>query len=472
MIDIERVKICSTRLKKKIILEDSRDLTFYNQFKSMESRIFVRGRILAKRNFGKICFASISYNNENIELAFFKDLLPAYKLIDALDLGDIIYVSGAYTDRTKNKQCLTVYNWTINAKCLNNLPDKYSGLIDQEIKFRQKYLQLIVYKSSYNFFKLKQKAIQFIRGYLNTNHQALECFMPTLERTYGGAMAKPFETILNESKKRYYLSVSPELKLKELIVAGFQNIYSFAKCFRNEGIDRTHHPEFQMLEAYFQDKNHLEMAKITEEIIKTICQVFHQAPSFIYNSKKINLQNWITRDYFELITDYTKGILPTLKNESAKTIHALLIKPYSAFELNLNKQPLDTDYLLDEIFSIHVQPNLIQPTHVINFPVISTPLCKRNPEEPNTLRQIESYICSQEVANIYDEEVDFVLLERAIFEHAEKTNNPAVYNSEFLTAMSYGCPVLGGLGIGLDRVFNLIGASNKSLKSTILFPLS
>lgn len=440
--------------------------------------VAVAGRIMTFRRMGKATFCDIQDETGRLQIYFRKNDLPeTYDLLKYLDIGDIIGVEG-FVFRTRMGE-ITVHcqNFQILCKSLTPIPvpkieEDESGnkiihdqFTDKELRYRRRYIDLIVNPDVKEVFRTRAKIIRFIRNYFDERGW-LEVETPILQPIYGGATARPFITHHNALDIDLYLRIADELYLKRLIVGGFEGVYEISKNFRNEGMDRMHNPEFTALEIYVAYKDYFWVMELVEDLLSNLVLNLFGKESINYDGKEIFfIKPFQRRKMFDLFKEYTGEDLKD-KNEDE------LRKVANRFELELPPNAGKAK-ILDEIFSEIVQPNLIQPTFVIDYPIEMSPLAKRHRSDLGLVERFELFVNGFEIANAFSELND-PRDQRARFEEqallrAKGDEEAMVIDEDFLYALEVGMPPTGGLGIGIDRLVMLL-TNQKSIRDVILFP--
>lgn len=408
----------------------------------LEPRVNVKiaGRISTIRRMGKAGFAHLLQNGERLQIYVRKDAVSEndFALYDKLDLGDIIGVEG-YLFRTRTGE-LSVHaeHLYFLAKTLYSMPEKWHGLEDVEIRYRQRYLDLISSPESRNVFVTRAKIIASLRRQLEA-HGFLEVETPMLQPLYGGAAARPFRTHHNALDIDLYLRIAPELYLKRLVVGGLERVYEINRNFRNEGISTRHNPEFTMLEFYQAYTDYLGMMELSEELLKNAAIDATGSAVVEYQGEKIDFGNFRRVTMREAVGD------PNLKGQA-----------------------------LVDAFERDIESTLIQPTIVYDYPVEVSPLSKNKPSDPDFVERFEIYVAGMEIGNAFTELND-PNEQRHRFEMQlslrEKGDQEAhQMDDDYVRALSYGMPPTGGEGIGIDRL-TMILTNTRSIRDVILFPL-
>lgn len=438
------------------------------KFQQMENKsVKVAGRIISLREHGKSTFAHLRDAAGKIQIYFNFNQLgkEKYDLVSLIDIGDFLGVEGKVFKTKTGEITILVEDYVFLSKCLLPLPEKWHGLKDVEIRYRQRYLDLIANEEVKNIFITRAKIINLIRKYLN-ERGFLEVETPILQVIPGGASARPFITYHNALDINLYLRIAPELYLKRLVVGGFEKVYEINKSFRNEGISTLHNPEFTMLEVYKTYADYQEVMRFTEELILYLAENVKGTTEIEYQGKKINFSPPFERiSYNEAIYKYTGIDFKNLKEENLKEVIEKL-----NLEISENKNRWEVS---EEVFKKHVEKNLIQPTFVYDFPKEISPLARCKKQDKETAERFELLISGFEIANAFSELND-PLEQRERFEiQASKKGKPdeeAHYiDEDFLRALEYGMPPTGGLGIGIDRLVMLF-TNSASIREVILFP--
>jgi lysyl-tRNA synthetase class 2 len=443
-------------------------LQIIENFNILENKeVKIAGRIISLREHGKSTFAHLKDVKGKIQIYFNFNQLgeEKYNLLSLLDVGDFIGVKGKVFKTRTGEVTVLVEDYAFLSKCLSPLPEKWHGLKDVEIRYRQRYLDLIANEEVKNIFITRNKIITLIRNYLN-EREFLEVETPILQSIPGGAAAKPFITYHNALDMNLYLRIAPELYLKRLVVGGFEKVYEINKSFRNEGISTLHNPEFTMLEVYQSYVDYQEVMKFTEDLIYYLAKNIKGDTTIEYQGKKINLLPPFERiSYVEAILKYT-GI--DFKNVKEEDIPEIAKNLKLETQKNIGKWELG-----EEIFKKYVEENLVQPTFVYDFPKEISPLARCKKDDKEFTERFELLISGFEIANAFSELND-PLDQRERFEEQIKKrlsgDEEAHYlDEDFLKALEYGMPPCGGLGIGIDRLV-MIFTNSPSIREVILFP--
>ena len=424
----------------------------------------VAGRLMAWREHGKTAFADLRDQTGRLQLYFAQDRLPdSFELLKSLDLGDLIGVSGELFATRTGEKTLRVAEWVILAKSLRPLPEKWHGLKDVEIRYRQRYLDLIVNPGVRETFQRRSRMVAAIRRFLEARG-FLEVETPMMQPVPGGAAARPFRTHHQALDLDLYLRVAPELYLKELLVGGFERVYELGRDFRNEGISTRHNPEFTMLEVYQAYSDYAGMRVLTEELITAVAQELHGGDTVPSGGGKLSLKRpWRQATFFELLKSAT-GV--DCRNEVQARAAAARVGVPSGPAVPLAA-------VWDKLFEKAVQPTLVEPTFVLDYPIALCPLARRKLDDPTLAERFELYVGGLELANAYSELNDPIEQRERFAEQLKVRPSGAeqeFYADEaFVKALEYGMPPAGGLGIGIDRLAMLM-THTTTIREVILFP--
>jgi len=457
--------------------------TILNEFDTDSNNftdVCVAGRIMSRRIMGNASFAELMDSSGRIQVYFRRDdICPdedktLYNTVfkRLLDIGDIIGVRGYVFKTQMGEITIHAKEFTILSKSVRPLPIvkakdgiTYDMVTDPEMKYRQRYVDLIVNPEVRGVFKMRTQIVQSMRELFNS-YGYLEVETPILQPIPGGAAARPFITHHNTLDIPLYLRIANELYLKRLIVGGFEGVYEFAKDFRNEGMDRTHNPEFTVMEIYVAYKDYNWMMSFTEEIIKKVALDLYGSAEIIYDDLEINLNPPYKRiSMIDAIKEYT-GVDISGMDEAAlrKTCNTLGVP---------NSPEMGKGKLIDQIFGEKCEEHLIQPTFIIDYPIEMSPLCKRHRTNPELTERFELFINGKELCNAYSELNDPIdQLERFQdqIKLSEKGDDEAMFiDMDFVRALEYGMPPTSGMGIGIDRLTMLLTNQN-SIQDVLLFP--
>ncbi len=425
------------------------------------------GRLMAKRGMGKTMFAPLDDEWGRLQVYFKKDDLGdevfarAQKL---LDLGDLIGVEGFLFETRTGELTIHVEKWELLAKALRPLPEKYHDM-SVELKSRRRHLDLAMNQESRERFRRRSSIITALRGLLDAEG-FLEVETPALQPLYGGATARPFVTRHNALDMELYLRIADELYLKRCIVGGFDRVYEIAKDFRNEGMDRTHNPEFTMLEAYAAYWDYNDMMDLSERLLRTLGERFGDEGRVTFGDAEVDFSQPFRRVRF----------MDALAEATGKDLAAVADADLAALAREHGvtvKKGMGRDKVLDEMFSLLVEPGLIQPTFVMDHPRELSPLAKDHRETPGLVERFELFVCGFELANSFSELND-PREQRRRFEAqmdlaAAGDDEAQQLDEDFLAALEHGMPPTGGIGFGVDRMIMLFTDSH-SIRDVLLFP--
>ncbi|MBH8577902.1 lysine--tRNA ligase [Nostocaceae cyanobacterium CENA369] len=444
----------------------------------VDLEVAIAGRIMLRRFMGKLAFVTLQDETGTIQLYLEKKRIDesmadivanAFKQLDKLtDIGDILGVQGTIKRTEKGELSIYVKQYSILTKSLLPLPDKRHGLTDIAKRYRQRYVDLIVNPEVRQTFRRRAQITAGIRRYLE-ERDFLEIETPVLQSEAGGADARPFITYHNTLEMELYLRIATELHLKRLIVGGFEKVFELGRIFRNEGISTRHNPEFTTIEVYQAYADYNDMMALTEGIITTVAQEVLGTLQITYQEKPVDLTPpWRRVTMHDLVKEYTG-----LDFNSFQTLEEAKAASKNAGLENI-EDVASIGKLLNEAFEQKVEENLIQPTFVIDYPVEISPLAKPHRSQPGLVERFELFIVGRETANSFSELTDPIdqrerLEEQAARKAAGDLEAQGV-DEDFLTALEYGMPPTGGLGIGIDRLVMLL-TDCASIRDAIAFPL-
>jgi len=426
------------------------------------------GRVMASRLMGKVSFLDIRDSSGKIQLYFRNDLLnkDALKLLKDIDIGDIIGVSGRLFRTKSGEPTLDVEDLTLLAKSLQPLPEKWHGLSDIDKRYRQRYLDLIANTEAKEIFHMRSRIITAIRQFLN-RRGFIEVETPVLQPSAGGALARPFITHHHALDQNFYLRIAPELHLKRLIIGGFDKVYELGRIFRNEGISTKHNPEFTMLESYETYADYNDVMRMVEEMVSEVSQQVLGRDKVEFGGNTINLKPpWPRLELRQAIKEYSGIDFDKYPDADSLRTKMLQLK----MEVDPEK---DRGRLIDELISTFVEPNIIQPTFVLDYPVEMSPLAKIKPDNDRLVERFEAFAGGMEIANAFTELNDPIeQRQRFLRQQKERQIEGEVVETideDFLLALEYGMPPTGGLGVGIDRLVMLL-TNQPSIREVILFP--
>jgi len=449
----------------------------YSKFE--EKDVSIAGRLMAIRKMGKASFAHIQDFRGRIQIYLRRDDLgEMYKAFKLLDIGDIIGVKGFVFKTRTGEITVHVKSLKLLAKSIRPIPiakeamdEKgnkivYDQFADKELRYRQRYVDLIVNRDVMEVFVKRSKIISAFREYLDSRGM-IEVETPILQPLYGGAAARPFITHHNALDVNFYLRIADELYLKRLIVGGFDGVYEISKDFRNEGMDRTHNPEFTMMELYVAYKDYFWMMNFVENMIYEISLKVFGTSEFEIEGRKIDFKPpWKRISMVDKIKEKTGiDVLEISRDELFEKVKAMDVELIG----NENKGKL-----IDELFSVAVEPELIEPTFVLDYPIEISPLAKKHREKDGLVERFEGYVVGREICNAFSELNDPIDQKERFIEQkkaADAGDEEAVnqIDEDYVQALEYGMPPTAGLGIGIDRIVMLL-TNQPSIRDVILFP--
>lgn len=434
------------------------------------AQVTVAGRIMgARRVMGKLAFAHIADESGQIQIWLSKaDLGDEWfaRFRDDLDSFDIIEVTGVLRRTKSGEPSVFVEQMGVLAKALNPPPEKWHGLTDVEARLRERYLDLIVNPEVRAIFRTRATIVTTMRRFLD-ERGFIEVETPTLQPIYGGASARPFVTHHNQLKQDLYLRIAVELYLKRLITGGMGRVYEISKVFRNEGVDRTHNPEFTMMECYQAYADYHDIMRLVEELFRAVALAVHGTTVITYQGQSIDFgPDWQRVSIPEAIAEKT-GIDILQVTELAPLQAAI-----RAAGLRVDSKP-SWGKQVDELFSEYVQPLLIQPTFILDHPVPLSPLAKKRPDQPLLTERFEPIVAGMELGNAFTELNDPLDQEQRFLEqgraYAAGDDEAQQMDTDYLNALMYGMPPTGGLGIGVDRLVMLM-TDQSTIREVVLFP--
>lgn len=432
-------------------------------------KVIVAGRVTAQRSHGKASFMDLTDRTGRLQLYFRQNALgdENYQLLDNIDLGDTIGVTGTMFRTRRGELSVKIEQWTILSKALIPPPEKWHGLKDVEIRYRQRYADLLSNEEVRNNFILRSKIVSALRNFLDEKG-FLEVETPVMSTLAGGASARPFKTHHNALDMQLYLRIATELYLKRCIVGGLERVYEVGRTFRNEGVSTRHNPEFTMMELYQAYADYEDMMDLTQELIQHLCQKVLKSYKTTFLGHEIDLEPDFQRiSMDELFQKHLGRSIHELRDP--KILFAL------ADELKLGLTPKNTTvaHAIDKIFDHSIQHHLVQPTFVTDYPIELSPLAKRKAEDPQLTDRFELFVAGTEIANAFSELND-PEDQRQRFEdqqaNKEIDDEAHPIDEDYINALEYGMPPTGGLGIGIDRLVMVL-TSQDSIRDVILFPL-
>lgn len=428
------------------------------------------GRLMAQRGHGAIVFADLMDQTGKIQILFKKDSLDETELfiLDRLDLGDIIGVTGTVFTTKAGEITIEVQRLSLLTKSLHPLPSTWYGLKDTEERYRQRYVDLILNPEVRKVFDIRTKILTSMRRFLD-NEGFVEVETPVLQPIYGGAVARPFTTYHNALKSNFFLRIADELYLKRLIVGGYEKVYEVAKDFRNEGIDRQHNPEFTQIEFYWAYADYNDLMDLSERMLSTVVKD-------ATGSYQINYQG--------SVVDFTPGWQRITMRDLVKKhteIDIDIVNTEESLREEIKSRGLEVDLkgvfgfanVLDSLYKAYARPHVVGPVFLIDHPYEAKPLAKRKPNDPTKVASVALLISGFEVFNAYSELND-PIDQRARWEEEKALGEAGfdeamVMDEDYIRALEFGMPPTAGWGMGIDR-FTAIVADQPSLKDVIIFP--
>ena len=439
----------------------------YDEFENKD--VSVAGRIMAKRIMGKASFCTIQDSAGSIQsYVSINDLgEESYKAFKTFDIGDIIGLKGFVFKTRTEEISIHAKEVVLLSKSLRDLPEKFHGLKDMDLRYRQRYVDLIVNPEVKNTFEMRSKIIKEIRNFLDSQNY-VEVETPTLSTIAGGAAARPFETFHNALSLDMYLRIALELNLKRLIIGGFDKVYEMGRVFRNEGIDIRHNPEFTELELYAAYQDYNDMMDLVESMFSSIAEKLLGTTKISYQGQDIDLTpGWKRITMIDSIKEVT-GIDFNNINTDEEAINLAKEKGIELPESKLNR-----GYIINEFFEEFVESTLIQPTFIYDYPIEVSPLTKKKPSDGRLTERFEVFICGREYGNAYSELNDPIdQYERFLAQVKQREagdDEANMMDDDFINALEYGMPPTGGLGIGVDRLVMLL-TDSASIRDVLLFP--
>lgn len=453
--------------------------------------VCVAGRLMLFRAMGKNAFGQIQDMGHNLQFMVSREHtkltgftateeLTAAKVIEKkVDLGDIVGIKGYLFRTQKNELTVLVTEFTLLSKALLPLPDKHSGLVDKELRYRKRWLDLIDHKDVLRTFVLRSRIVSIVRAF-HAEHNFLEVETPILQNIYGGAAARPFTSHLNALDKEMYLRIALEISLKKLLVGGMKRVFEIGKIFRNEGIDRTHNPEFTMIESYAAYWDYSDVMSFCERLLERIALELYQTTIIpiapMEGAEPVNVDfkaPWARMTMAEAILKWTHIDVATATEDEMRAKVASLgtVDPK---EIKKANRGLLTQLLFEEFCEQH----LIQPTHITDHPIETTPLCKPHRDaklrERGFVERFESFVLGRELCNAYTELNDPVVQRKLLVDQnaAREAGDDEAHplDEEFIEAVCQGMPPAGGIGIGIDRLVMLF-TQQPSIRDVLFFPI-
>ena len=438
------------------------------ELEAKKTSVVVPGRILSIRKMGRATFFNVSDGRSRLQ-AYIREDKPgsaAYELFGLLDLGDVVSVAGTLFKTRTGELTVLCDSVTFLAKALHPLPEKWHGLQDVELRYRQRYLDLIMNPDVGEVFRLRSAIVAHIRRFFD-GRGYIEVETPMMHAVPGGALARPFKTFHNALGLDLYLRIAPELFLKRLVVGGLDKVYEINRSFRNEGIDAQHNPEFTMLEFYEAYKDYYDMMDLTEELLTGMTEALLGKAEVPFGEHTISFKRPYKRlKFMDACVSYS-GLAPSRFSDRQGLIEF-------AEGLAPEKKPLTYGKALDVLFDRFVKDKIVQPTFITNPPKEISPLAKTSRDNPEEAERFELLVAGMEVANAFSELTDpaeqLARFEDQAEEKRKGDEESHPVDMDYVEALEYGLPPTGGEGIGIDRL-TMILANRKSIREVVLFPL-
>ena len=429
--------------------------------------VTVAGRVTAQRLMGKVAFLDLRDGSGRIQLHLRRDLLgERFDALSLVDLGDFLEAGGKVFRTRTGEVTVAVTSWRTIAKALRPMPEKWHGVTDVETRYRQRYLDLMANERSREIARAASRVVAAVRRFFE-QRDFMEVATPVLQQSAGGAAARPFVTHHNALDRDLYLRISLELHLKRLLIGGFDRVFEIGRVFRNEGVSHRHNPEFTLLESYEAYTDYRDVARMVEELLRSVAEEVAGTLQLQYGEHSLDLAApFATTTFREALLAH--GDFDWLEMRDAAALRALAAERGVAVE-----QHASWDGALDALWSALVEPKLVQPTFVFDYPVEISPLAKRRRDDPRVAERFELFVGGHELANAYSELNDPVEQRERMRAQAAKAaaGDEAVElaDEEFLLALEHGMPPAGGLGVGLERLIQLVTGEH-SIREVILFP--
>ncbi|WP_154223517.1 lysine--tRNA ligase [Marinicella rhabdoformis] len=429
----------------------------------------VVGRMMSKRLFGKGGFANLRDVSGDIQLFIQLNQVGEEKFADfkTWDMGDIVAGKGVLFKTKTNELSVKVTELELITKSLRPLPEKFHGLSDQETRYRQRYVDLIMNQDSADVFKMRSRMVSHIRHFME-QRDFLEVETPMMHMIPGGATAKPFTTHHNALDLELFLRVAPELFLKRLTVGGFEKVFEINRNFRNEGVSTKHNPEFTMMEFYWAYADYNELMDLTEAMFRSLAENVKGETAFEYQGNQLDFaQPFRRQSMASLVAEYNEGL-------SENDCHNLSVMQSYCADNNISiDKKWKKGKLLAELFELTVEEHLIQPTFVTEYPIEISPLSRRNDENPEITDRFELFICGNEIANgfseLNDPEDQAERFKAQVAEFEAGDDEAMHFDADYIRALEYGMPPTAGEGIGIDRLVMLF-TDSASIRDVLLFP--
>lgn len=446
-------------------IEELQELDEESEEELPEDEFSTAGRVMEIRSFGELVFLDLRGERQEIQLIV-RDDEELLEEVESLYRGDIIGVEGNLTYTEKGEFSLMSENLEILSHGVRHIPKEHFGVEDEELQYRNRALHLVTDMEARDTFRTRSQIISEIRDFLESR-EFMEVETPTIQPVYGGAAAEPFTTHVNALDQEHYLSISPELYLKRLIIGGYERIFEITKNFRNESIDTTHNPEFTMMEIYQAYADYEDMMDLMEKLYEQVAIEVTGSAEVEYQGEILDFSApWSRMTMREAIQEYGGFDVENLSDEEIRE------------RMEENGAELDSDYerglAIAELFEEVAEENLVQPVHIIDHPEETTPLCMQHREENGLIERFESFAAGMELSNAYTELRD-PIRQRNLFEEEQRRQEEGddeahPIDMDFVEALELGMPPTGGLGIGIGRMVMLM-TDQESIRDALLFPM-
>ncbi len=452
----------------KLLREKYKDLKTEEDTPKNPEEFSLTGRIVLLRKMGKASFFHIRDRYGDMQAYIKQDIVGEdnYKIFRLTDLGDICALKGTIMVTQTGELTIRVSEYIHLSKALKPLPEKFHGLTDVEERYRRRYVDLIMNQQAKNIAFLRPAIIKEIRDFLSAK-EFVEVETPTLHPILGGASARPFITHHNTLDKDFYLRIATELSLKRLIVGGMEKVYEIGKCFRNEGMDLTHNPEFTSMELYQAYGDMGDMMDLSEELIRHLANKVCKSLKVTWMNEEVDFEPSFKR---ASMTDLIKQYSGIDFVKISSTEEAIELAKKHGIEV---EKHFDYGHIVNAFFEKYVEEHLIQPTFVMNHPLSISPLAKKCKDDPRFTERFELYVCRKEICNAFNELNDPIdQYNRFLNQVKEKESGneeASEMDNDFIEALEYGLPPTAGIGFGIDRLIMML-TSNNSIREVILFP--
>ncbi|HEC83396.1 MAG TPA: lysine--tRNA ligase [Firmicutes bacterium] len=432
----------------------------FENLSTSETPVRAAGRLMSKRPHGKSCFGHIRDLKGDIQVYFKFDDLGAekFELLDLVDIGDTVGVEGIVFKTRTGEITIRVKDYQVLTKAIRPMPEKWHGLKDRETRYRQRYVDLAFNMDVREIFVKRATIIRTIRRFLD-ERGFIEVETPVLQPIYGGGNAEPFTTYHKALDMNLYLRIADELYLKRLLVGGLEKVYEMSKDFRNEGMDRTHSPEFTQLELYQAYADYFDMMELFEQMMERICMEVNGRTEVTYQGVTVDMRApWKRLSILDAVKTFAEIDLEKASDEDLRKVCSEISDD--------NWEAASRGAMIDEIVSHYVEPKLVEPTFLLDFPAETSPLAKVSRKDPRFAERFEPFAFCIELGNAFSELNDPM---RQLENFRMQRDDTKEIDYDFVRALQYGMPPAGGLGVGIDRVVMILTDSH-SIRDVILFP--